>query len=530
MNNNVIIYYNNKDIFKDIAPTPFVSVSQDYIDFGNKFNQITNLTLEGQITGIPYNFNNLFDITRSLINDLKDNYKQLRIVENNNEIYRADTAIINSINFSEDLWYGVLPFNIEFTVYDSNFFQESYGVVNPEEKFSFEESNGDFLSLTHTVSAQGIKTSNKNAIENAKDWVSSKKDNFNKIAPILCKNNSNNFLLQTVAEEINRFNGEYSYTSVYKKNVHPENPQNCFLQYSVDVTSGINDGLVVGNINGTLNGNSISVLRQEYNKINLFSLCNTLANNTFGLSLNSKPIAQSVEEAANENSLNFNTTFNSDFLPNIVNDYTVTISNDALNCLVSAEISAKIFGRYGDADFKWPLVKDYYEKEFFPYTLLNTEYQKDAESVGAPINSTPSSETISFNEYSAEITYNAKYDNKKRSFNDKILSMTSDVSFTPSVNIYAANTAAAVARAHNIQDVSCANRAKLSVSVNVIAKMSETIEFAEGEARKEFNRLKGLYLEGNNIANEEYDVSIADTIKSVTINGAWSFEGTVATG
>jgi hypothetical protein len=526
MNTGITIYYNNKDIFKDIAPTPFVSLSQNYIDFGNKFNQVTSLTLEGQITGTPYpcNFNTLFDSTKKILDDLKDNYKELKILENNTEIYKANIAIIESINFPEDSWYGVLPFNIEFKIYNSEFFQESYGIVSPEENFSFEESNGEFLTLTHTLSAQGIKTENKNAIQNAKDWVNSKKNNFNKIAPILCKDNNNIFLLQTTSEEINRFNGEYSYTAVYKKNIHPENPSNCFLQYSVDVNSNIDDGLVVATINGTLNGNSINILKQEYNKLNLFNLCNTVAFNSFNKRLNNKPIEQSVEELPNENSLTFSAKYNDESLPEIINDYTVTVSTDALNCLSEGEISAKIYGKYGDATARWPGVKNYYEAKFFPAQLFQQEFFKDYESTGAPINTTPSSETISFDESKAEISYNAKYDNKKRAFNEDILSMSSTVSLTPSVNIYAINTAAAVPREHNIQDVACANRAKLNISVTVTAKMNKEIEFAEQEAKKEFDRLKTLYLEGNNIANEEYAVTLTDSIKSVTINGVWSYE------
>jgi hypothetical protein len=526
MNNNIIIYYNNKDIFKDIAPTPFVSISQDYIDLGTKINQITKLTLEGQITGIPYTFDKIYNSTNSLVNDLKDNYKELKIVENGTEIYKANIAIINSINFSEDRWYGILPFSIEFSIYDSNLFQESYGVINPQENYSFEEEEGDFLTFTHNLSAQGIKTETNNAIQNAKNWVNSRKNQINKISPILAKNNSKNFLLQTISEEIDRFNGIYNYTAIYKKNIHPENPNNSFLEYTVETNSGINEGFVLSNINGKLYGNSINILQQDYNNINLYNLCNNLTSNIFNVSLNSKPISQSIEELANENTLTFSSTYNNDFLPNIVNDYTITTTNDPIKCIVESEISAKIFGRYGDNASKWPQVLNFYQNQFFPYSLLLAEYNKDIVGTVAPLNSTPETEVISFNEYNAEINYKAKYNNKARAFSEDILSMSSTVSYNPSILIHVANTAAAVPRAHNVQNLQCGSRGSCSINVTVIAKKDKTLDFARTEAEKQINRLKRIYVDPeSNIIRDQYDITTSDSVKSATIQGTWSFNG-----
>lgn len=523
MNNNIIIYYNNVDIFKDIAPTPFISISQDYIDIGNKINQITNINLEGQITGIPYTFDKMSNSANLLINKLKDNYKELKITEDSNEIYKANIAVINSINFSEDRWYGILPFNIEFSIYDSNLFQESYGVINPQENYSFEEEEGDFLTFTHNLSAQGIKTESNNAIQNAKNWVNARKNQINKISPIFAKNNNKNFLLQTISEEIDRFNGVYNYTAIYKKNINPENPDNSFLEYSVETNSGINDGFVISNINGKLYGNSINILKQDYNNINLYNLCNNLTNDIFNINLNDKPINQSIEELSNENILNFSSTFNNDFLPNIVNDYTVTTTTDPIKCIVESEISAKIFGRYGDSETKWPQVLNYYNNEFYPYSLLINEYNKDSDGNAAPLNNTPETEVISFNEYNAEINYRAKYNNKARAFSENILSMSSSVSYSPSILIHVANPAAAVARAHNVQNLECGSRGSCNISVTVIAKKNMDLNFAVNEAEKEVNRLQSIYVQGTDVIRDEYDITTSDSVKSATIQGTWSF-------
>ena len=51
MNNNIQILYNNVNLFKDIAPTPFISMDQEYINFNTGWNQITKISMDGQITG-----------------------------------------------------------------------------------------------------------------------------------------------------------------------------------------------------------------------------------------------------------------------------------------------------------------------------------------------------------------------------------------------------------------------------------------------------------------------------------------------
>lgn len=173
MSTNIEIIYNGQNLFNQIASTPFVSFSQDFIDFGNKWNQVTNITLEGQITGKyigPSSFQYLNENSRTLLSRLSQNYKSFSIREDNQTIYNANIAIINSVNFEESLWYGVLPFNIELSVYDQELYTNHYGVIDPSEEISFNEEEGEIINLTHSLSAKGFQT-NSLPLTNAKNWV-----------------------------------------------------------------------------------------------------------------------------------------------------------------------------------------------------------------------------------------------------------------------------------------------------------------------------------------------------------------------
>jgi hypothetical protein len=531
MSNNVKILYNNKDVFSGISSVPFVSISNDYLDFGNKWNQVTNITLEGQLTGKflgQPSYSLLSEAAKKLHDNFKENYKTLLITENNSGLYTGANAIINSINIEQSSWYGLLPYSIDITVYDSGLFKDYYGVVDPEETFSFDEEEGDILNVTHSISAKGIIAKNKNAIENAKDWVLSKTGNINSFSPILIQNaravESRPYLLYSVKEIIDRFEGTYSWEGTYKKSTNLENPNNSILNYSVDLNSGIEDGIITTNINGNLEGNNLTVLRGEYNNLDLYTICSQICNRLMKEPLSNRPIAQSVEEIFEENRLNFSSTFNNDYSDQLVNNYTVDINEDSLKCIRTVNLSSTISCKYGDLATKWQKVNDFYKNRFFPYSLASEEYFSEFGS--ADLNPVPLTESISFDQFNAQINYNAQYSNKPVIFNTDILNVNSSVTFNPSIFIHIANTSAFSPREHNIYNLRAANRSSIQISVTAAAKMNKDISVAESAALSEANRIRSNYTNGRaNLLLEDREISRNNDIKTVTINETWSFEG-----
>ena len=303
MNNNIKILYNNVDLFSGIAPTPFISLDQDFVSFNTGWNQITKIAMEGQLTGRYLSALSYYELTSGfnlLVNRLSNNYGTLVISENSENLFSGDNVIIDSISTDETNWYGILPFTVNFEVYETGLFTNYYGVVEPQENIDFSEEDGLITNLTHTISARGLKTGSNNAITSAKNWVNSRTGNYNKIIPVMLQTgNGSEFLLNSVKESIDRFNGTYQWEGNYVKSNFIESPRNAILSYSLDLSSGIEDGLVNVNLQGSLKNNNVTgsnSLRSGYFNYDFYNIANEASLKTFGTRLNKEPINQSVNE------------------------------------------------------------------------------------------------------------------------------------------------------------------------------------------------------------------------------------------
>jgi len=528
MANDIKILYNDVDVFNGIASTPFFSLSNEFVDYNTKWNQITTINLAGQLTGKylgQLSYNSLNDSVKKLFSGFSGNYKSLKINSGFTNLFTADKVIINSINIDESSWYGVLPFNIDMTFYDSGLFSDYYGITEPQQTVSFTEEDNDIINLTYSVSAKGIVTGSNTAIQNAKNWVKSKTGSYNIISPIFISDNTQkNYILLSSKETIDRFNGTYSWEGDYRKNVNPESPSNAFLNYTVDLSSGYSDGFVNASIDGTLNGNNITTLRSSYSGLNLYNICNNAAIDVFKTNLSSRAISQNVNEASNDNTLSFNASFNNDYSSDIVNNYTVDISQDILKCITTVNFKTDITAKYGDVAARWAKVTAFYSL-LQPYSLANAEYNK--EIITGSLKSTPVSESLTFDEYNAKISYSASYTDKQSSYSNDILSLNSSVTYAPSVNIYGIHPSAFKARDHNVQNLACANRSSVKINVTAIAKIDKNISVAQSAAQTEINRIRANFVIGSNSLLEDSSTSKNNDIKTVTINETWTFEGTI---
>jgi hypothetical protein len=528
---SVKILYDNTDVFSGIAPTPFISFSQDFIDFNIKQNQVTNISLEGQLTGKfigQFSYNYLNDSVKKLFSGFNNNYKSLKIIENSTVLFSGNSVIINSINLDESSWYGILPFSIDITYYDSGLFNDYFGVLDPEENISYTEEDGDILSLTHSISAIGIPTESKNAIENAKLWVLERTGNYNKINPILIKDNAyKNYLLISSKETIDRFNGSYSWEGIYNKSINIESPSNAFLNYTIDLNSGYNDGFVTASIQGNLRNNDIaSVLRDEYNKLDLYTICNNAAIKTFNTQLSNRVVSRSVNELLNENVLSFQSTFNNDYTPDVINNYSIDLNQDLMTCNTDVNLRAEISAKYGDISGRWQKVKSFYDTGFYPYQYALEEYSKEISGSGT-LKANPISESLVFDELNAQISYSASYNDKKTSYDNNIITLSSSVTYTPSVNIHVSNPSALFRRSHNVQNLNCANRSTVQFTVTAIGKINLPISTVERTVRSEINRLINNYVKGGKSIRESSTINKNQNIKSITITETWSFEGDI---
>jgi len=535
MNNDIQILYNGINLFSGICPTPFVSIDQDFINFNTTWNNVTKMKMNGQLTGRDLSSLSYYEITSGfnlLLNRLSNNYGSLVISEQSQNLFSGNNVIVDSITTEESSWYGILPFTVSFDIYETGFFNNYYGVIEPEETIEFSEEDGLIVGLTQSISARGLKTGNNNAIESAKNWVKTRTGNYNKIIPIIVATaNGSNFLLNSTKETIDRFNGTYSWQGVYTKSNSLESPKNAILNYTIDLSSGIEDGIITTNLQGSLTNNETTgtiSLRSEYLNYNFYSIANNATLLTYNTNLNTNPISQSVTEELDQRNLNFNLTYNNDLLSNLINDYTVDISTDAIKNITNVSLNAKITAKYGDIGTRWNLVQDYYNNNFNAFNLANIEYKKEISN--RDLYPGTMTESITFNEFTAEISYNATWSDKKSAFSDDVMNVTSSVRYTPSTTIYVPNTSTTTKREHNIQNLNCSKRAILDINVSAAAKPSKNIDFAIKEVNLEITRIKGVYgLNSTTTLLQNRSVTRNNSTKTFSVNETYAYNGGIVT-
>jgi hypothetical protein len=530
MSEEIIIRYDGANVFTDLGPTPFISFSQNFIDYKDKWDQITTLTLNGQL--VKTATKSLNDLSRDLVEKFKNNYKSLSIIKNNNIIFTSPSVIINSISIEESNWYEVLPYTIIIDVYEQDLFFNYFGIIEPEEKIEFSEENNEIISLKYFVSAKGLKISSQNPIKNAKDWVTNKINNFNPnnnivIQPIDAKiNKGSRFLLVSQSENIDRFNGVYSSELNYIKSTHADSRQNCLFFYNIDIDLNSAENFITVTIRGSLEKNEIQILENEFQSINFYALAKNSIRNIFNnINLNEVPINFSLDKNEQENKLNFSISYNNDLTPNIINDYTVTIDQDDVKFVTNVSLSTKISAKNGGVTEKLEAVKNFFST-FNAYSLANAIYRENTD-FSKILNLIPISQTTKINEKLGEIEYTANWTDKYRFYSNNILNIDLTVSYIPSTNVFVPLTSAFVSRAHNVQDLKCAQFAKCEISASAVARPNVELSTVKNELRSIVNRTISKYIQGSEVLKEKDTESTDEYTKTVTVNQSWGFKSNI---
>jgi hypothetical protein len=543
---DITVFYNNQNLFSEVGPVPFISFNQEFIDLKDRWNQITSLTFEGNLTGRFFGSKSFQEINFSLnrlLEKLQYNYGELKIVENyglpsQKEIYKSPITVIESINVDQDNWNNIQPYTIQCTTYDSGLFASGYGIVEPQETFEFRDNNDNSVSFTYNVGAKGIRT-NKSAIQNAKEWVLNKTGNaltyVNKYSNF--RHNTypdlrSPFVLSNIQENVNRIEGSYSIQLEFLKSNLIENINNPYLlQYNVDITSGTleNEGLLNIAINGSITnvGGSASTMMDRLRNVDIISKLYNLAIipviRTYKVPVNRTPVSQSIEELRDNNTINFNFIYNNDLAGNIVKDYIYSFQKDEIRNITTVSVNATIRAKYGDLQSRWNLVKNTFQNENF-FNLALTQYY--LEKNVKPLNRTPESESVTYDELNATINYNATWTNKFKKYDSQFTSFNSQVSFIPSYNLYVSNTSAFVVNEHNVQNLNTATRAKLNININGTLKNNITIDQGKNLMLNEAIQLRNRYIDGANVLQESSEFTFNKNISPVNLQltEVWSFD------
>lgn len=447
------------DNFTFKEPIPLVSKNEEIINYGDRWGQITKISLQGQLTGVcPNDFNQLISGQKNLISGFSRDFKPLTISENGKTIFTSDTCTVRSINFDQSKYVKILNYTIELDCYERDLFTQSFGVLDPVNEYTFTENEDQSLTINHNISAKGINTSTFSAMDNARNYVYALTGYNPSIIPININNSNYTPLLRSYTENINRLNGTYGIQESYVVDISNNayiNPQ-YFTRYTTTINKSINTDFDSISIQGSIQGakrTPFSGIRYYASGLNLFNICA----NDFGSStqLNDIPISLSFDENQAANTINFNATYDTNIIydedygsSTSYFDLNTDISKDAITSITSVSISGPIVTRGGNLKQKYESAKALLASATNDYGDILTYLQLQANAAYAAVRSImniPSVITLNpnFRSFSitdspekGEISLSATFDDKDLAPAVYIKSNSFEVSYEPKIDLF----------------------------------------------------------------------------------------------
>ena len=148
------------------TPTPFIAQGEEPVYIGGKVDHFVNsIDVVGNLTG--ENLSGLHLQKMKMISGLLPTFETLTISHGS-----ADKTFTKSkpqnISFDSSDLTTVLPYSVSFISFKTGTFAKFFGIQNPVDNWTFNEEDGRVITATHNVSAEGVKVTNKAALDNAR--------------------------------------------------------------------------------------------------------------------------------------------------------------------------------------------------------------------------------------------------------------------------------------------------------------------------------------------------------------------------
>lgn len=413
MSDGIHIIYNGLDVAAP-QPTPFVALGESVVYENEIWGRSETLTLQGQLTGCS--FSAIVDAQNTLLSRFNKSFQTLEIWQEDGgvsgKVFQKDLVEVNSVQFDQSRWFGVLPYSVNLTCYPSGLFSGAFGILNPVDTWSFAEQDNATLAVTHTISCQPFNTSSgpSNALDNARNWALARTGLNSTVYPVMISGVSpENFCLLTQAESVDRFNGTYSIVENYTNDLARTGYG--VIRYSTDINSGAN-GITV-NLNGVAQGcgKNLTGVRAAFNNLDKFAIATKQYQSVFDRTdLNPIPLSQSFSENPFTTEIDFAYSYDNSNLPSVWFDYEVGL-NVGTNGLIAANIGGTVYARGGDVASK--LVRTLaYASGVNLYNLVLPFYNTFDVSSSTPLNPVPISNGQSISQTDGTVGLNAAFNNR----------------------------------------------------------------------------------------------------------------------
>lgn len=338
-----LIKYNGTTVFVG-QQDPLVSKTTDYVQAGERWGTVENISLEGVITGTT--FSNIYQAQTALFSKFNEDFKTLSITGFGD----FPACRINNISFNESNYLSNASYSINLSSYgtgDSLLY--THGVTDPVNTISYTENDDMTVSATRTISAKGVNIHGKtNAVNNvinflglytgesrrdgnvleSNDWVT---------APFFIKNPVSAdmpMLLISQNQSINRFTAVGSLTEEYVMDTtgDADFTQDFVLRYTESSRSSDKSREHI-TIQGSVDGSKYSQTKMS----GAFKYYNRFKEGINGFIYN-----ESLTQDAVNNSLNFSFEYDEGYNLDIVPVINVTVSENSDSSLISVNVNGTI--------------------------------------------------------------------------------------------------------------------------------------------------------------------------------------------
>jgi hypothetical protein len=315
---DVIVKYNNIAM----SPTPIVSRSLQFVDYGLRWGQTEQIDLSCFVTGIT----SPAATVKTITNIFSGQFKTLEVFDGVTSVYKWTNTVVQEISFPRNPFFTgtFAPYNVKLISY-----QLPSGITEPVNEYSFNQSEDGTVSVNHKISAKGVKTT-AGALDNAIAFVKqfTNINPFTGCAPSFIPNGSG--ILFGISETINRAEGMYSVNEIYKFTTGANQP---YLETtSLSINDSSSEEYVTLDLTVKWQGspvkNNLSALQSAISSYNVLTTLKSYGIATDNLYQNTFNITQDSGTSAIDFKANFISGITNEFSGFF--DYTVSDDKDEI--------------------------------------------------------------------------------------------------------------------------------------------------------------------------------------------------------
>ena len=311
--------------YVEICPTPFFSKSVSTEKFSGGFVNKKTFVLSGQVVGSKCedSIESLHEKTKQIILNFSQNFKKFELYDNDSTVpvQSMDFAFVESIDFEQSKYVGIIPFSITISGYDSSLDQL---VSDPQEEYVYNEENGSIVSINHNISCISLYKSG-DLLEEAQEFIQSRAAKTKQSFPVPYGFQIDKYPTRlSRSQTVNKLTGKVSYSEkfIFDKENSFGNSDNAELNYvfTKNIEIDNSDGVVIVSLEGNVQGPELDNLEDiETTRQALIYAANvdpyTICNNSYKIEFSTEenlhlaPDSYRVTEDQEKNAINISASY-----------------------------------------------------------------------------------------------------------------------------------------------------------------------------------------------------------------------------